>query len=182
MPSTAVPTPTRSRSATLFAADVARSPAAQPRQLPSKYFYDELGSALFEAICRLPWYRITRAESALLARYAQRDPVGRCGGRSSLAELGCGSGDKLVALLAARRARACPLHPADRHLSRAALEMARYRLQAIGLHDMLLTHRRRMRTAWRARSRSVRATAPLLVLFLGSNIGNFDRRRPHASC
>ena len=32
-----------------------------PRQLPSRYFYDPLGSALFEAICELPWYRITRS-------------------------------------------------------------------------------------------------------------------------
>ena len=37
-----------------------------PRQLPSRYFYDEVGSPLFEVICRLPWYGVTRAESRLL--------------------------------------------------------------------------------------------------------------------
>ncbi|MGH8519759.1 MAG: L-histidine N(alpha)-methyltransferase, partial [Panacagrimonas sp.] len=39
-----------------FATDVARDLQLTPRQLQSKYLYDELGSSLFEAICRLPWY------------------------------------------------------------------------------------------------------------------------------
>ena len=41
----------------------ARDLALTPKQLQSKYLYDALGSSLFEAICRLPWYRITRAET-----------------------------------------------------------------------------------------------------------------------
>ena len=53
-----------------FAADVRRDLALTPKQLQSKYLYDALGSSLFEAICRLPWYRITRAESRLLRRHA----------------------------------------------------------------------------------------------------------------
>ncbi len=53
-----------------FAADVRRDLALTPKQLQSKYLYDQLGSSLFEAICRLPWYHITRAESRLLARHA----------------------------------------------------------------------------------------------------------------
>ena len=47
-----------------FAADVARDLALVPKQIQSKYLYDALGSSLFEAICRLPWYRITRSETA----------------------------------------------------------------------------------------------------------------------
>ena len=46
-----------------FAADVQYYLALSPRQLPSRYFYDDLGSALFDAICALPWYGITRAET-----------------------------------------------------------------------------------------------------------------------
>ena len=45
-----------------FAATSRRDLALTPKQLQSKYLYDALGSSLFEAICRLPWYRITRAE------------------------------------------------------------------------------------------------------------------------
>src|SRR5438045_2596975 len=48
-----------------FAAELAETLTREPRQIPSKYFYDELGSALFEAITKLPWYRITRAEIAM---------------------------------------------------------------------------------------------------------------------
>ncbi len=60
-----------------FAADVRRDLALTPKQLQSKYLYDALGSSLFEAICRLPWYRITRAESRLLKRHAARHRGGR---------------------------------------------------------------------------------------------------------
>jgi uncharacterized SAM-dependent methyltransferase len=69
-----------------------------PRQLPSRFLYDTLGSALFDAICHLPWYRITRAELQLLERYAPMLAPVIEGGR--VVELGCGSGEKLAALLA----------------------------------------------------------------------------------
>src|SRR6266511_1316045 len=60
----------RQRDVADFARDVARDLALTPKQLQSKYLYDALGSSLFEAICRLPWYRITRAEQQLLERHA----------------------------------------------------------------------------------------------------------------
>ena len=43
----------------------------EPRQLPSRFLYDTLGSALFDAICHLPWYRITRAELSALPQREQ---------------------------------------------------------------------------------------------------------------
>ena len=49
-----------------FAADVQYYLSQDPRQLPSRYLYDDVGSALFEVICRLPWYRVTQAEKRLL--------------------------------------------------------------------------------------------------------------------
>jgi len=55
-----------------FAHDVRRDLALTPKQIQSKYLYDALGSCLFEAICRLPWYRITRAEGRLLSRWSAR--------------------------------------------------------------------------------------------------------------
>src|SRR3954470_18574301 len=83
-----------------FAGDVEYYLALTPRQLPSRYLYDALGSALFEAICELPWYSITRAETRLLAAHAHEvfalaDPV-------RVVELGSGSGDKLATLLDGR--------------------------------------------------------------------------------
>src|SRR5918996_5656467 len=57
-----------------------------PRQLPSRFLYDPLGSALFDAICRLPWYRITRAERRLLAQHAGAIVDALAGSRSATAD------------------------------------------------------------------------------------------------
>src|ERR671931_2218590 len=91
-----------------FVVDVQYYLAQKPRQLPSRYLYDELGSALFEAICRLPWYPITRAETTLLDAHGRHifrrvDPV------STLVELGSGSGEKLLRLIRLRSPRSAAL-------------------------------------------------------------------------
>src|SRR5262249_56114124 len=103
-----------------FAEDVRRDLRLSPRQLQSKYLYDALGSALFEAICLLPWYRITRAEGRLLTRWG-REMVAGVRGPVALVELGCGSGEK-VSLIAGQlreRQRPIPIHLID--ISPAAL-------------------------------------------------------------
>src|SRR5437899_3251213 len=63
------------------------------RELPSKYLYDEVGSALFEAICLLPEYGLTRADARLLQTHAQ-EIVDRLPSPIHVAELGSGSGKK----------------------------------------------------------------------------------------
>ncbi len=153
-----------------FAADICEYLQRTPRQLPSKYFYDELGSAIFEAICRLPWYRITRAESALLARHARQilAPLPR---PVTIAELGCGSGEKLAILLGAAGERFPLIQLID--ISPAALDMAQYRLRALGLPS-LLSHRATYEEGLDRAIRQRPGKASVLVLFLGSNIGNFD--------
>src|SRR5438105_12644844 len=77
-----------------FATDV-RAGLTKPKQkeLPSKYLYDDLGSALFEAISLLPAYGLTRADERLLRRYS-RDIVERLPKPVAVAELGSGSGKK----------------------------------------------------------------------------------------
>ena len=74
-----------------FAADVQYYLMQDPRQLPSRYLYDALGSALFEAICELPWYRITRAEQRLLAAHGA-EILRQVAPASTIVELGSGSG------------------------------------------------------------------------------------------
>src|SRR6476646_10342456 len=81
-----------------FAADVRRDLMLEPKQIQSKYLYDALGSSLFEAICRLPWYRITRAEHRLLLAHAAEIVAAIGADRSTVVELGCGSGEKLAVL------------------------------------------------------------------------------------
>src|SRR3954453_24081321 len=81
-----------------FAADVRRDLALTPKQLQSKYLYDPLGSSLFDAICRLPFYRITRAETRLVGLNAQAIVAATSRREGTIVELGCGSGEKLVLL------------------------------------------------------------------------------------
>src|SRR5436189_6443902 len=77
-----------------FARDVGFYLQQTPRQLPSRFLYDALGSARFDAICHLPWYGITRAELSLLERHGST--IGQALRRGArVVELGCGNGDKL---------------------------------------------------------------------------------------
>jgi dimethylhistidine N-methyltransferase len=155
-----------------FAREVARDLALTPKQIQSKYLYDALGSSLFESICRLPWYRITRAESRLLARSANEmvapveDPV-------TLLELGCGSGEKVALLAEALRTRRrrVAIHLID--ISATALELSERMLGALE-HVSVVGHRATYEDGLRRAARERPAHGGLLVLFLGSNIGNFD--------
>lgn len=144
--------------------------ALRPRQLPSRYLYDALGSALFEAICRLPWYGITRAESRLLSAHGA-DVFSHLTPLSRIVELGSGSGDKMRLLLDAAADRP----PLDVHLvdlSASALDASR---QALASLDgvAVSTHRARYESGL-IDAVNGRASGRTLVLFLGSNIGNYD--------
>src|ERR1700683_4156321 len=77
-----------------FAAEV-RSGLTQrgQKELPSKYLYDDVGSALFEVISHLPEYGLTRADERLLQRHAG-EIVERLDPPVAVAELGSGSGKK----------------------------------------------------------------------------------------
>ena len=85
-------------SATDFSRDVARGLNQRPMVLPSKYLYDALGSRLFEAICELPWYKITQAEHRMLKKRSAEIMAG-VADYSTLIELGSGNGSKLFSLL-----------------------------------------------------------------------------------
>jgi dimethylhistidine N-methyltransferase len=161
-------------SAVRFAADIRGALSRTPRQLPSRYFYDPLGSALFDAICELPWYHITRAESRLLIEHRSQllrllEPL------STIIELGPGSGEKLKRLLEGPR-RGMPL---DVHLvdvSARALEVAAHTLDSLS-GVRIATHAADYADGLSRASvlrRGSRNDGRTLVLFLGSNIGNFD--------
>jgi L-histidine N-alpha-methyltransferase len=154
-----------------FAAEVSRDLALTPKQLQSKYLYDPLGSSLFEAICRLPWYRITRAESRLLRRHAAElaDDVG--GG--TIVELGCGSGEKIMMLAEVLQARGgtARVHLID--ISSQALEQTEQRLTRLQ-HVSVVGHQSTYEEGLRKAAAARDDETPVLVLLLGSNIGNFD--------
>jgi L-histidine N-alpha-methyltransferase len=155
-----------------FAADVRRDLTLTPKQLQSKYLYDPLGSSLFEAICRLPWYRITRAESRLLSRHGAEIVAHLGSPDDTIVELGCGSGEKLVLLAEALQSRGASAHVHLIDISSQALEQTEQRLTRLHLSVVghQSTYEEGLRKAAAARSGSGR----MLVLLLGSNIGNFD--------
>jgi dimethylhistidine N-methyltransferase len=155
-----------------LARDVKAGFAARPRSLPPKYFYDALGSRLFEAIGQLPWYRITRAEACLLRRAAPA--VARAlAGPVRVVELGSGSGEKLAQVVEAIRAcgKSADVHVVD--LSAAALAASLERLAKIP-GAKARGHHATYEEGLREAMRPPRKSGDCLVLFLGSNIGNFD--------
>ncbi|HTF50200.1 MAG TPA: L-histidine N(alpha)-methyltransferase [Pseudonocardia sp.] len=141
-------------------------------RIPPVFGYDEVGSELFEAITRLPTYYLTRVEWQLLRRHAQ-DIAARLGA-GSFAELGSGSGKKTRVLLAAclRRRRTTYL-PID--VSREMLEASAAVLRA-ELPELVVTAlwgRYEAALEWLRTNLATDASArPLVVSFLGSNIGN----------
>jgi dimethylhistidine N-methyltransferase len=161
-----------------FGADVRAGLSATPKVLPPKYFYDALGSLLFEAICRLPWYPITRAETRLLEPGAA-EMIAPLANLAEVVELGSGSGSKIAILARALSARGRPfdVHLVD--ISDTALELGRAALAAIP-GARVMGHRAsyevglsRLAPATIAQPARPRRGARLVCL-LGSNIGNFD--------
>jgi dimethylhistidine N-methyltransferase len=153
-----------------FARDLRESLARTPRQIASKYFYDDLGSQLFEAICRLPWYRVTRAELALLRQHG-RAMLGALVAPTHVVELGCGSGEKLAALVQAGGEAIGEIQLVD--ISPAALDMTAKRLRQLGV-DVAHAHLTGYEDGLTLAARHRASDGPLALLFLGSNIGNFD--------
>ena len=153
-----------------FGGEVRHYLTQRPRQLPSHYLYDDLGSALFEAICRLPWYPLTRAEMRLLESHAHEIIDA---GVTAIVELGPGSGAKLSGLLAGAANDRGPL---DLHLvdvSGSALAEAARALE--GHRDIRIVPHRTTYEIGLERFGGARTGAGRrLALFLGSNIGNFD--------
>ena len=155
-----------------FAADVRRDLALSPKQIQSKYLYNALGSCLFEAISRLPWYRITRAEGRLLSRWAE-SMVSSLSDPLTFIELGCGSGEKVAMLAEALRSRrrSVSVHLID--ISPVALELSERTLGRLE-HVSVVGHRATYEEGLRQAAMLRPAGVTMLVLFLGSNIGNFD--------
>jgi dimethylhistidine N-methyltransferase/ergothioneine biosynthesis protein EgtC len=154
--------------ATTLRADVRQGLAAQPKTLPPKWFYDELGSKLFEQITELPEYYPTRAEQEILLKRAPE--IAAITKARSLVELGSGSSRKTRLLLDALTAqgtlqRYSPLDVSASALVEAGEALCRdypaLRVTAAVTdfeHDLPLHDE----------------PGPRLLAFLGSTIGNLD--------
>ncbi len=142
------------------------------KELPSIYLYDEIGTALFETITLLPEYGLTRADERLLRRYAPTilehlpPPV-------VVAELGSGSGGKTRWILEAlARREPVVYYPID--MSPSALAKCQHTLSSLGSVSVVGLEKSYLDGLSEVAARR-RMGETLLVLFLGSTVGNFDR-------
>ncbi|HUO34914.1 MAG TPA: L-histidine N(alpha)-methyltransferase [Candidatus Acidoferrum sp.] len=156
-----------------FCAEVAAG-LSQPgqKELPSKYLYDEVGSALFEVICLLPEYGLSRAGMRLLQRNST-EIVERLPRRVLVAELGSGTGQKtrwlLEALSRRERVHYYPIDISSKALARCQQELGQ--LEMVSIVGFERAYIQGLKEVAERRKDS----EALLVLFLGSTIGNFDR-------
>jgi dimethylhistidine N-methyltransferase len=153
-----------------FARAVAEGLSAHPKRLACRHFYDAVGSRLFERICELPEYYLTRAEREILvaraATIAASFPP-----NTALIELGSGSSDKTRTLISAFLSRHGALRYVPIDISPTALERSALSLlddypeleilALAGEYEAGLAHLRRA------------LSGPMLVVWLGSSIGNF---------
>jgi L-histidine N-alpha-methyltransferase len=154
-----------------FARDVTRGLTAPQKTLPSMYLYDAVGSMLFESICHLDVYHCTRAEKRILNERAA-ELAAMLSPNTEIAELGGGSGEKAAILLA--KFRDVHFHNID--ISSKAIELAQRSLSQLpsvtysGYCADLLEGLSQV-------SNARNPGAPLLVLFLGGSIGNYDHEQ-----
>ncbi len=161
----------RSRGVPSFAQEVARGLSSQPKRLPCKYLYDDVGSALFDAITRLPEYYLTAAETEILSEWGWQI-VRLLDGPVDFLELGSGSAIKTRLLIGeALRAQSelcySPIDISTEALTRSSLALVeaysglRVRAYAGDYFDVLESH-------------AVRFERKTLAMLMGSNIGNYE--------
>lgn len=159
-----------------FLAEVKRGLSQQPKTLPCKFFYDERGSALFDAICELPEYYPTRTEIALLEAIAS--DLGRhIGPHAHLIEYGCGSVKKVRPLLDAliEPAAYVAVDISREHLLGAAKMLAED-YPGLDVHAVCADFTK----PFKVRAPAGRPDARRVGFFPGSTLGNFlpdDARR-----
>ncbi|MGD9900707.1 MAG: L-histidine N(alpha)-methyltransferase, partial [Calditrichaceae bacterium] len=163
----------RESTANEFAEDVIKGLTGIPKRLPSLYFYDKEGSLLFEKICDLPEYYLTRTETEILNEYAD-EISSKFDEDIMLVELGSGSSSKTRILIESflRRFGNICYYPVD--VSRTMLESSSKALlkDYPGLEITAVAARYREGLTLLKKY----SDRPKLILWLGSSIGNFDHK------
>ncbi len=161
-----------------IAADVLDGLGQARKSLPPKLFYDARGSELFEQICDLPEYYLTRTERAILENNIDRIAAA-AGDVHTVVELGAGSASKTALLLQAlaRRDGLITYVPID--VSGSALQAAarqlRARLPRLRVTPVVADYTCEMPLPQHAQPQLLQEdSAPRLILYIGSSIGNFD--------
>ena len=142
------------------------------KQLQPRYLYDALGSQLFEAICELPEYGITRVERRLLAAHAVAIGAGLAS-PVTLVELGGGNGEKIALLIEPLLPTLADLRVALVDVSTTALDLA---TRTLGRFPGLVVtgHQATYEDGLRRIADGRAGDDTMVVAFLGSNIGNLE--------
>lgn len=156
-----------------FAGDVRAGLSARPKQLPCLYFYDERGSRLFERICELPEYYLTRAEHSILKAHAD-ELAALLTGPVDLVDLGSGNSGKTRLVIEAllrrqRRLRFIPVDISSSMLRESSLALLE---TYTGLEILAVASEYQDGLDYL----DAEGGPPRLVLWLGSNVGNFTPR------
>jgi len=155
-----------------FAREVEAGLTGLPKSLSCRYFYDREGSLLFEAICELPEYYLTRTEGEILLEHAS-EIASRFSTDTTLVELGSGSAAKTRILLEAFLSRSDELRYVPVDISHTMLEESSLTLLEEYAHLEIVA----IAGEYHDGLRQLRAVVegPKLILWLGSNVGNFER-------
>ena len=157
-----------------FISAVCRGLLSNPKTLPFSFFYDEVGSALFEKICKLPEYYLTRTEDSILRSEAVKMVSGWPVGQPppTIVELGSGSAEKTRRLIEAgikrfQSLRYVPIDVSATAVEESSMELLRVfptlRINAfVGDYQDCLA------------DIGKRFEGPKWILFLGSSLGNYD--------
>ncbi|MFK7986152.1 MAG: L-histidine N(alpha)-methyltransferase [Sandaracinaceae bacterium] len=166
-----------------FAYDVLVGLSERPKRLPSKYFYDDAGSRYFQAIMDSPEYYPTDCEAEILEAHADAIVAPLLGSPINLVDLGAGDGKKTMLLIdALRRAKAdftfVPIDISEGAME-SLLEEVKERAPDVRVKGLVCDYTDGVHHLHRQSLAAGDGTRNL-VLFLGSNIGNFDRVRARA--
>ncbi|MBE9193301.1 L-histidine N(alpha)-methyltransferase [Gloeocapsopsis crepidinum LEGE 06123] len=150
--------------------DVIQGLTKKPKSLPARYFYDDRGSQLFEQICDLSEYYLTRTETAILQECATE--IARITGACELIELGSGSSTKTRILLDAYNQLGYPLHYLPIDVSAGILESSAQQLltdyPSLRVHALVSTYELALEKLMAAELPS------RMICFIGSTLGNLS--------
>lgn len=140
-----------------------------PKQLSPVWFYDETGSRLFDSICELPEYYLTRTEMQIMNEHVD-EMAELIGPSCALIEFGSGSSDKTRVLLAALDDVACyvPIDISQEYLSESANRLAR-EFPELSIAPVYADFTQPFDLPVQ-----VSAAARRIVYFPGSTLGNFE--------
>ena len=150
--------------------DVVKGLTQFPKSLPARYFYDDYGSDLFEQICELPEYYLTRTETAILQDYARE--IAQMTGPCELVELGSGSSTKTRILLDAYNQLGYPLRYLPIDVSAGILESSARQLlvdyPSLQAHAIVSTYELALKQLIPTQLPS------RMICFIGSTLGNLS--------